>query len=333
MTIHHLKLNISDLVIHMDLSRLENGVYSGLAEIFSPFIRDKGKFSHETIDVLPLRKEVRKSVDPGLEAIVRKSLEIPLSKFPFTTDLEREVEYLFKKVSPFFRDAGFKAFLEGLNDPGAILMYPFGKGCIIRRRDSATSHLFLRGRYWRRSKVGTIFGTTYLTTSLALPLVDSVMLHGVGIRRQGVGYLFLGLSGDGKSTLAGFSPPDEVISDDGIVLVGNVSNYYLDISPFDQLASYKRYLKISSAKRARLGVGFFLKKDSRVYLEKVPPSDACSMILKNHIHYFRYFPPDRVKKAFSLVTGLCRRIPFYNLHFKKDPSFWSRIEGELSNMI
>ena len=77
-------------------------------------------------------------------------------------------------------------------------------------------------------------------------------------------------------------------------------------------------------------MGFFLKKSDRVFIERVPPSEAGAVILKNHIHFFRYFPEKILEKAFYLVADLCRQIPFYRLYFRKDATFWIEIEKELS---
>ena len=164
---------------------------------------------------------------------------------------------------------------------------------------------------------------------MALPLVNGIMLHGVGVEKEGIGHLFLGLSGCGKSTVARFSPGAGLISDDGIIVQKDGPDYTLAPAPIDQSSSYRGDRMRNFLKRTRLSLGFLLEKDTRVYLDRVLPSDACSIILKNHIHYFRHFPPESAEKTFSLISGLCRRVPFYRLHFRNDPSFWSSIEEEV----
>ena len=118
------------------------------------------------------------------------------------------------------------------------------------------------------SKVGTICEAIYFTASIQMPVVDSCMLHGVGIRRNGAGHLFLGLPGDGKTTLAGLSPPEGMISDDGIIARREGSNYYLDPAPLDQSYSFKDDPGTNPAEGGRLAMGFFLRKDERAYLER-----------------------------------------------------------------
>jgi hypothetical protein len=82
-----------------------------------------------------------------------------------------------------------------------------------------------------------------------------------------------------------------------------------------------------------VSAGFLLEKDSRVYLERLIPSEVSSIILKNHIHYFRHFASDSVKRSFSLISDLCREVAFCRLHFTRDPSFWAVIESEMAGIL
>jgi len=260
-------------------------------------------------------------------------LKIPLSKFPFTVDLAKEIDNIFSNIKPFLADARFGALSGNIKNPGDVIIYPLNRDGVILKSSPTNSTLFLKDRYRQMSKVGTICGAVYFMTSIALPMFDSFMLHGVGISRNGSGHLFLGLPGDGKTTLAGFSPPEDVISDDGIIVRRDRSGYYLDPAPLDQSYSFKGGPRIYSSEGRRLIMSFFLERDDKVYLEKINPTDACSIVLKNHIHFFRYFPYNCLKRTFSLITDLCRQVPFYRLHFKKDDSFWSVIEQEREKII
>jgi hypothetical protein len=230
----------------------------------------------------------------------------------------------------FYGDSRFRLFFQVGENPGEVLIYLLDRGCLLRRPQVAGSLLFLKTGCFRRPKVASICEAIHVSTSMALPLVDGVMLHGVGIRKGETGYLFLGLSDSGKSTLARFSPPEEVISDDGIIVQRAGADFYLVHAPIDQSSRIRGVPKRSPSRKTRISMGFLLEKDSKVYLEKLAPSEVSSIILKNHIHYFRYFPSGSVRKTFSLISDLCRQVPLYRLHFKKDPSFWSSIELEMS---
>lgn len=334
---NRLSLNISNLVLDVNLSALGSGSESRLgrklSETFSGFINHNGHSPREILDVLPLRMLRKKGTRSDLESLILKSMKVPLSKFPFTTDLKKETDYLKKKLRPLCKDSGVQAFLNRSKNPEDIVFYLLNNGCLIRNRYSNNAALFLKSMSGSGVKAASVYGAIYFIASMALPLLNTLLLHGVGISRQGRGLLFLGLSGSGKTTLARFSPMEEIISDDGVILEEEGIKYYIQTSPFDQLSFLKQKLNAFSAGRIPLAMGLFLEKDSRVYLEKVSPSEACSRILTNHIHYYRYFFPETVEKIFYLVTSICRQIPFYRLHFKKDPSFWPIIEKELSEIL
>ena len=78
-----------------------------------------------------------------------------------------------------------------------------------------------------------------------------------------------------------------------------------------------------------LKLGLFLRKDDLDFLEPVPPEDACALILKHYIHFFRYFPADTARKSFGMAAGLCRSTRFFRLHFRKEPSFIPLLKKEL----
>lgn len=327
-----MRLKISNLGLDLVLKGLNPELSEELAEMFSPFISHNGHSPDETLDVIPLKILMGRHARPYLVEFVRQSLKIPLSKFPFTYDLEKETDTILKRVKGFLGHTEFNALLNGSKYPEDIVFYPLKQSCLIRKRSSAKTTLFVKSGCRKRTKLASIFGAVYFTTCTALPPLDGLMMHGVGIKRRGLGCLFLGLSGNGKTTIAGLSDLEKVISDDAVIVEQNESSYFLAPTPFDQLSCSDQNIKASTSGKTKLSIGFFLEKDTEVYLEKVSPVDSCSFILKNHIHFFRYFSPEIVEKAFYLVTGLCRRIPFYRLHFRKDPSFWPLIEEEFSKI-
>ena len=327
-----MRLNISNLVLDLVLDGLKLRLCEEVAEMFSPFISHNGNSPNETLDVVPLKMIMGRQARPDLVEFVRQSLKVPLSKFPFTSDMGRETDKTLKRMKRFLGHAQFNGLLNGSACPEDILFYLLKESCLIRKRSSPKTTLFIRSRCRRRTKVASIYGGAYFTSCMALPLFDGLMMHGVGIKRNGAGCLFLGLSGYGKTTLAELSGPESVISDDAVIVEKKKSSYSLVPTPFDQLSFSDRGRRRSPSGRAWLNMGFFLKKDDEVYLEEISPVDSCSLILKNHIHFFRYFMPELVEKAFNLVTGLCLQIPFYRLHFRKDPSFWPLIEKELSKI-
>jgi hypothetical protein len=207
-----------------------------------------------------------------------------------------------------------------------VTLLPFARGVLCRRGDETRSSLFLKTWSRKNTKVGSIYGSVYFVSAVGLPSIGGLLMHGVGIVDRGCGLLFLGLPGDGKSTIARLSRPRQVISDDGIVVIRRSDSYELVSTPFNQLGND---VLPPESRRIPLVMGVFLRKDERVYVERVPPLEACPVILRNHIHYFRYFPAAVAERTFLLVADLCRDIPFYRLHFRKDPGFWPLLERVL----
>jgi hypothetical protein len=327
-----LKLNISCFNLLIDTSSLSPWVGRGLSRDFYSFVNRNGDIPDETLDVVALKRWGLQRIDQEVEEFIRKCLRMPLDKFPFKDDAEKEIESSFKSIKSFLRDKRFRSFLEDRQSPEEMLIYPLGVGCLLRKGKPPRSALFLKTGFFRGPEIASICNAIYISASMGLPIKGSIMLHGTGIRRQGIGHLFLGLSGDGKTTIARLSPPEGVISDDGIIVERDMSDFRLAHAPLDQSDYYLGNSKKLTRDKAGIMIGFFLKKDDRAYLERVSPLDACSIILKNHIHYFRYFPPKSVEGSFTLVSDLCRSVPFYMLHFRKDSTFWNVIDKEIEKV-
>ena len=321
-----LDLSIGGLKIRVDISPMEGRLGKAVAEVFSPFLRHGVEEAQETLHVLPARTRQKGRGIPDLESLIRESVRTPLSRFPFASNEEEETTHLLKRTLPFLHEGRFRDFLSDSKGHQEVTLLPFARGVLCRRGDETRSALFLKTWSRKNTKVASVYGSVYFVSAVGLPSVGGLLMHGVGIVEQGSGLLFLGLPGDGKSTLARLSRPREVISDDGIIVTRRSGTYELVSTPFNQLGNDVLPRKSG---RIPLVMGVFLRKDDRVHVERVSPLEACPIILRNHIHYFRYFPASVAELTFLLVADLCRDIPFYRLHFRKDPAFWPLLERAL----
>lgn len=323
----YLNLNVSNLNLSLDLSEVGTDEYGKLFEIFSTFVSNNGNNSHETLKVFRLEKGDITDNASELEHKIKKIAEFPLNKFPFSAHPKRRIQAYLGSVKSYLRDSRFVSFFDDLTNLEDAIIFPLKDACLVRRLNPLGSAIFLK----RGSSIGnteSIREAVYLLLSMALPSVNSVMLHGVGIKRYGMGYLFLGNSGAGKSTIAQCSSLEDIVSDDGIIVEKKEIEYHLRPSPINQSSNLISNLKENELYDIKLSKGFFIIKDTTDYIEEVSPPEACSIILKNHMHYFRYFPLDSVIRSVSILSNLCRQIPFFMLHFRKDSTIWSIIDGD-----
>ena len=145
------------------------------------------------------------------------------------------------------------------------------------------------------------------------------LLHSAGIVRHGKGHVFFGKSGSGKSTVATISSDNSVLSDDlvGILPADNVVHAFS--TPFWN-PGWKKFPR----EKCLLGGLYHLVQDNRVYLEPLRISMAISELLAS----IPIVPMDE-RLCQMLLPNILRTLAHcgvFNLHFRKDDSFWQVIE-------
>lgn len=143
---------------------------------------------------------------------------------------------------------------------------------------------------------------------LAAPANASIMLHSASAAIDGYGYLFLGVSGAGKSTMAGNFPRENVFSDETTLCFLDQGMPWLAPTPFTQVVSGSVMAESASLKKI-----FFLKKGKENALTELSPGTAMARILHNHIHFFSFMRKQEALKAFHAVEGMVRHAPAYIL--------------------
>jgi hypothetical protein len=147
---------------------------------------------------------------------------------------------------------------------------------------------------------------------LLLSLDKGMIFHACGIDDRGSGYLFLGNSGDGKSTMAKlwFDRNATVLNDDRIVVREKDGEFWMYGTPWH---GDFRELSPNGLPIQKM---FFLRRgeENRVALKN--GAEAVAMLLT------RSFPPLWDSKGMAYVTDLCHRlvskIPCYELSFEPD---------------
>ncbi len=141
---------------------------------------------------------------------------------------------------------------------------------------------------------------------------DALMLHASSLAIDGRGFVFIGASGAGKTTIASSVAPEAVLSDDGSWCSRMGGRFYLYRTPFSQIDTGPPL-----ADRTPLDRLLFLGKSEHNYIAGLSPGRAMTMLLLNHIHFFRYMDREGAFKAFGLVEELCRKNRAFTLFFNR----------------
>lgn len=145
------------------------------------------------------------------------------------------------------------------------------------------------------------------------------LLHAASAIRNGRAFLFAGLSGAGKTTIARLAPPNVTLLTDEISYVRpRAGQFWAFGTPF--AGDLKRAGTNVSAPVAAL---FLLAKGDLTQSEPVRPVEAAYALLRNIL----FFATDAnlVRPVFYSACEFVRRIPVRRLTFVPDPSAWNLI--------
>jgi hypothetical protein len=147
---------------------------------------------------------------------------------------------------------------------------------------------------------------------LLLSLDRGMIFHACGIDNRGSGYLFLGNSGDGKSTMAKlwFDRNATVLNDDRIVVREKDGAFWMFGTPWH---GDFRELSPNGLPIQKI---FFLRRGKENWAVQKSGAEAASMLLT------RSFPPLWDHKGMAFTMGFCHhivnKIPCYELSFQPD---------------
>jgi len=207
----------------------------------------------------------------------------------------------------------------GINEGILEFRHPCYKG--------ALSLAECKGEVWFS---GPEFFISYLRTVVTVIIVNcgGLALHSSCIRRNGRTYIFTGYSGAGKSTVIKLTANPVIYSDELTLLKKDENGIFsAHYSPF-RSEFHTEYLPPTSD----IAGIFFIRQDSQVFLENMPVKQALFEILP-----MVFFPVNKTRQFENKIFGLCadllNQVPVFNLHFRKDDTFWECIDTALGKEV
>jgi len=138
---------------------------------------------------------------------------------------------------------------------------------------------------------------------------------------KGRGHLTLNHSGSGKTTVAGFARPgDLLLNDDLVVLSSHDDRWTAWATPFSSLPGAFN-LGPCAAPVAAL---FRLVQSPSVFAEPLHPAQAVAELVSSAPVVSA--DPTRSAALLDRCTMLARQVPLYALHFRRDASFWKVVD-------
>jgi hypothetical protein len=158
-----------------------------------------------------------------------------------------------------------------------------------------------------------------IVLSLMLARRRGFLLHSASAVRGGRAFLFCGVSGAGKTTIARMAPSDSVLLSDEISCLRRIGGrYYAFGTPFAGdlgIAGEEIAAPVASL--------YFLRKGPCNRIQPIEPSGAAAELMRNIL----FFANDSaiVEQVFETACDFCARLDAAELTFKADQTVWELI--------
>jgi hypothetical protein len=158
-----------------------------------------------------------------------------------------------------------------------------------------------------------------ITHSLVLAPEGGFLVHAASAIRGGRGYLFAGVSGAGKTTMARLAPPDATVLTDEISYVRHIGNTYKAYgTPFaGELA------RVGANTSAPLQTLYLLVQGPANSIKPVSKIDAARALMR-HVLFFAE-EKEMVARVFDSVLEFVSRVEVAQLVFTPDARAWELI--------
>ena len=145
-----------------------------------------------------------------------------------------------------------------------------------------------------------------------------IMIHASGVNHSGYGFLFSGISGKGKSTMAGLWKENgaEIIHDDRLIIRKMSDTWQMFNTPIynDEVPKGSVLTHI-----------YLIEHGTENKLVRLRESEAVSNVLANCIQ--QNWDPEIIKGLISNLSDICSYIPVFRLSFLPDSSITDFLPG------
>ena len=177
-----------------------------------------------------------------------------------------------------------------------------------------------RGRIRQSINPYSIDAVLRIVHSLVLAPRGGVLLHAASGIRNGRAFLFSGVSGAGKTTMASLAPPDATLLTDEISYIRNEGGaWYAYGTPFaGELA------KPGENVRAPIGAIYLLAQGPENRIDPVSQADATRALMRNILFFAD--DPELTGAVFETACRLAEQVPVRRLTFFPDARVWELIQ-------
>jgi len=176
-----------------------------------------------------------------------------------------------------------------------------------------------RGRIQQTINPYSLDSVLRIVHTLLLAQEGGFLLHASSAIRNGRAFLFSGVSGAGKTTMARLAPPDAALLTDEISYVTRPAGRYVAIgTPF-----FGELARVGENLEAPVEALYLLAKGPENKIEPITGPDAVRGLLGNILFFAR--DPEFVKMVFDTAFDFAARVPVRRLTFVPDTSVWELI--------
>jgi hypothetical protein len=181
--------------------------------------------------------------------------------------------------------------------------------------DPATS----RGRISQTINPFSLDSVLRIVHTLLLSKKGGFLVHASSAIRNGRAFLFSGVSGAGKTTMARLAPPDAALLTDEIsYVIPQDGRYFAVGTPF-----FGELARVGENLRAPIEAVYLLAKGPENRIEPIEGADAVRGLMGNILFFAK--DPEFVKLVFDAAFDFASRVPIRRLTFAPDARVWELI--------